>query len=452
MNCTLRSTAGTHPELNQWSQKKIITRQQLRKYSWLPDVFRLKGSIISTIIGPVFTVTLVAIAAAYAWSKGIDITLTNSVVPLFSVVVGLILVFRNGTSYDRYWEGRKDFQTMISHSRNLSRLIWVNVACPPADDASKGKTPAANLTAAQLRRKKVQALKLCACYAFAVKHYLRGEDGLDWEDYIGILPSSVARLARPGGSRRSSMWASYAATERTSREDSAAASGDEDAVGSASPSRLAGSGAEVRRDGIDATKRIRVKRSKDKLKQPGVKSPKTPLLSGLHQTIDFHSDPESLTTPLPLVIAHELNRMIFLFRRDGYLETIGPAGTNAMNQLIQGMVDALSNMERVANTPIPRSYGIHLKQTVTLYLFCLPFTLIRDMGWGMIPVVTIVAFTLMGIEGIADEIEMPFGLDKHDLPLERYCEDLKEEIEYIVERLPEGGEGIYGIDDGEGDD
>lgn len=27
----------------------------------------------------------------------------------------------------------------------------------------------------------------------------------------------------------------------------------------------------------------------------------------------------------------------------------------------------------------------------------------------MIPVVTVVAFTLMGIEGIADEIEMPFG-------------------------------------------
>ena len=44
------------------------------------------------------------------------------------------------------------------------------------------------------------------------------------------------------------------------------------------------------------------------------------------------------------------------------------------------------------------------------------------------------------------------GLDKFDLPLERYCEDLKEEIEYVVERLPEGGEGIYGIDDGEGDD
>ena len=81
------------------------------------------------------------------------------------------------------------------------------------------------------------------------------------------------------------------------------------------------------------------------------------------------------------------------------------------------MVDMLGNMERVANTPIPRSYSIHLKQTVTLYLFALPFTLVKDLGWGMVPLVTAVAFMLMGIEGIADEIEMPFGLDKGDLPL-----------------------------------
>lgn len=35
----------------------------------------------------------------------------------------------------------------------------------------------------------------------------------------------------------------------------------------------------------------------------------------------------------------------------------------------------------------------------------------------MVPLVTVVAFTLMGIEGIADEIEMPFGKTSADLPL-----------------------------------
>ena len=54
--------------------------------------------------------------------------------------------------------------------------------------------------------------------------------------------------------------------------------------------------------------------------------------------------------------------------------------------------------------------GIHLKQCVTLYLFALPFTMVQDLGWSTVPLVTVVAFTFMGIEGIADEIEMPFGL------------------------------------------
>ncbi|KZT66694.1 hypothetical protein DAEQUDRAFT_767784 [Daedalea quercina L-15889] len=435
-----------------FQKTKIISRHKLRKYSWLPDVLRLKGSIVPRIIGPVLTVTIFASIAAYLWDQGTDITLTNQVVPLLSVVVGLILVFRNGTSYDRYYEGRKDFATMTAHIRSLSRLVWINVAVPPTDDAARVKGAGANLTATQLRRRKVDALKLCVTFAYATKHYLRGEDGLDWDDYVGVLPASTTQLVRSGvPTRKTSTAVSYAATMRSSPG------------GFRTPDELNGSSnsgeTDVRSPSPDATKRIRVKRSKDKLKQPSTKTSRTPLLSerALHQTIDFHPNPESLSTPLPLVIAHELSRLLFLFKRDGYLETVGPAGTNALSGHVQGMVDMMTAMERVANTPIPRSYSIHLKQCVTLYLFVLPFTLIKDLGWSMVPIVTVVAFTLMGIEGIADEIEMPFGRDKSDLPLERYCDDLKEEIEqvsftYIVERLPEGGEGMYGTDDGEGDD
>ena len=164
---------------------------------------------------------------------------------------------------------------------------------PPGDDATKGRAPAANLSAGELRRKKVQMIKLCACFAFAVKHYLRGEDGLEWADYVGILPPSAARLARPGHARGASAWTSYAATTSASPKQAASDSEDDGSIGSA-----------VRP--ADATKRIRVKRSKDNLKQPGVKSPsppnmKTPLLDALHQTIDFNADPDNLSMPLPLV-------------------------------------------------------------------------------------------------------------------------------------------------------
>ncbi|THH09237.1 hypothetical protein EW146_g8737 [Bondarzewia mesenterica] len=442
-----------------------------QRYSWLPDVFRIKNSIIGRVFGPVLTVTIFAVAVAYAASKGRNVTLTNSVTPLLAVVVGLILVFRNGTSYDRYYEGRKSFGAITSHVRNLSRLIWINVALPPTDEApprTKGKTPKTTVTASQLRRRKADALKLCLAFAYAVKHYLREEDGLDWDDYIDVVPASFFKEHDIGPdaarSRKNSATVSYNAVS--------------DAMSSLDNSRTASPDAGVNSDGSGhtptATKRVRVKRSLDKLH-----GAKTPLLTSDHRAINFNPYTEA-TIPLPLVsvwssrcltfaahscfappppprLSYEIARLLFGFRRDGFLETVGPAGTNAMNLLVQGMVDQMTNMERIANTPIPKSYSIHLKQCVSMYLFALPFTLIKELGWAMIPVVTVVAFTFMGIEGIADEIEMPFGLDDADLPLGsyllyRYCSDLKEEINYMIDRLPEGGQGGYGYDDGEGDD
>ncbi|KAF8352353.1 Bestrophin, RFP-TM, chloride channel-domain-containing protein [Amanita rubescens] len=392
-----------------------IRRAHLRPYSWLPDVFRIKGSIIRRIVGPVLTITLYATLVAYTSSKGYHVVLSNSIVPMLSVVVGLILVFRNSTSYDRYWEGRKSFAQMISNTRSLTRLLWVNVALPPTDGDpayAKGKTPQPDITSFQLRRRKAEALRLCLFFVFATKHYLRGEDGMDHEDYQGIIPQSFVRsreIPSASRSRSHSRQGRYDATKQSDGSSLVAnAPGD-----SPSDTTSVYGHSQHGTNKIDATKRVRVKRR---------------------------------SMPLPL------SRSLFRFKREGFLETVGPAGTNQMSQLVISMVDQLTAMERVANTPIPISYGIHLKQCVTLYLFALPLTLLNELGWAMVPIVTVVAFTFMGIEGIADEIEMPFGIDERDLPLDRYCEDLKEEIYYIINQLNEGGAGGYGYDDGEGDD
>ncbi|KAJ7172676.1 Bestrophin, RFP-TM, chloride channel-domain-containing protein [Mycena filopes] len=408
------------------SLRPPIKRRHLRKYSWLPDVFRVKGSIISRIFGPVLTVTLFATGVAYANHKGYTFSLTNR-------QVGLILVFRqvpafvDPTSYDRYWEGRKCFGTMTSNVRNLTRLVWIQPL------HVQGKTPVTDLTEQQLRRKKTEMLRLCLSFVFSVKHYLRGEDGMHWEDYQGVLPTSFIRADEVGfNTQHTSASGSYAATRSNSLGLVNGTGTSTDTINNTMKS--------------DATKRVRPKRSKQQV------SSTTPLLGGTHRTVEFHPFADEASMPLPLAIAHEITRLLFQFRREGFLETVGPAGTNAMTGLVQSMVDQMTSMERVANTPIPPSYGIHLKQCVTLYLFALPLTLVKELGWATIPLVTVVAFTFMGIEGIADEIEMPFGSDPGDLPLDRYCQDLKEEIDYIIERLPDGGQGKHGYDDGEGDD
>ena len=42
-------------------------------------------------------------------------------------------------------------------------------------------------------RRKIDALKMIITYVYSVKHYLREEDSLEWDDYAGILPESFSR-------------------------------------------------------------------------------------------------------------------------------------------------------------------------------------------------------------------------------------------------------------------
>ena len=112
------------PEIAQGMSQSLTLKchpsnlHSLVQYSWLPDVLRLKGSvsspsltdllctltffkIVPRIVGPVLTVTIFATLAAYAWSHGYDISLTNSVVPLLSVVVRTTALH----AYTRYLPG-----------------------------------------------------------------------------------------------------------------------------------------------------------------------------------------------------------------------------------------------------------------------------------------------------------------------------------------------------------
>jgi putative membrane protein len=48
--------------------------------------------------------------------------------------------------------------------------------------------------------------------------------------------------------------------------------------------------------------------------------------------------------------------------------------------------------------------GYFRKQGLALYLLAVPFTLIADLKWWIIPTVVLVSFTLFGIEGIGAQI------------------------------------------------
>ena len=67
--------------------------------------------------------------AVTAWAAGVvafhryvhPVGVPSTVHGLVGVALGLLLVFRTNSSYDRFWEGRKAWGGMVNESRNLAR-------------------------------------------------------------------------------------------------------------------------------------------------------------------------------------------------------------------------------------------------------------------------------------------------------------------------------------------
>lgn len=101
------------------------------KSNWLATTFRLDGSVAGIILPRIlaFTGFTLAICSLDYFDYPIYLQeigdLTTNVV--YNLVLGLLLVFRTNTAYDRFWDGRKAWGTLVVNSRNFARqvaLLW----------------------------------------------------------------------------------------------------------------------------------------------------------------------------------------------------------------------------------------------------------------------------------------------------------------------------------------
>lgn len=77
-------------------------------------------------------------------------------------------------------------------------------------------------------------------------------------------------------------------------------------------------------------------------------------------------------------------------------------------------------------------HRIHQKQVLALFGCVLPFAMVDEMGWWAIPIVSLVIFTLYGIEGIGSQLEDPFGYDRNDIKMDALVGDSKTEIDVVL--------------------
>jgi ion channel-forming bestrophin family protein len=341
---------------------------------WLKSALQFRGSVIPVVLRRSVGCGVFTLGISFLHQLGWKVHLPFLVGIIPNIVLGLLLVFRTNTAYDRYWEGRKCWGSITNSSRNLARQIWVAVD-------GEGEH----------RATKVALLKLIVAFALSVKDHLRQPV------HTQVLESSQTTDEPPPSPQ---FWGSKTLTANLN-----------------SP-RIGGQGGEKRGNEVGADLCVQGRRQQES----------GPELLNLLSTAQVQR--RSKTDHLPLQIAYWISDALQTLHRQNRLDVYQLTALQAqLNQL----VDALGGCERILKTPMPLAYAIHLKQLLMLYCLSLPFQVVGNLGWWSALVVVLISFTLFGIEAIGLEIENPFGNDPNDLPLDAICANIASNIDELIQ-------------------
>ncbi|MCK6618368.1 MAG: bestrophin family protein [Cyclobacteriaceae bacterium] len=103
-----------------------------------------------------------------------------------------------------------------------------------------------------------------------------------------------------------------------------------------------------------------------------------------------------------------------------------------LDKELKDFIDIIGACERIKNTPIPYSYSMYIKKFVFTYIITLPFGFVTTFKYVTIPAVLLIAFVLLSVELISEEIEDPFGRDVNDLPTDELARKIRENVREIL--------------------
>ncbi len=130
---------------------------RVQRLDWFRLALQFRGSVIPAVLPRTLLCGGFGLVVAQLYFSKLVIAqpIFRDVVP--SIVLGLLLVFRTNTAYDRFWEGRKCWGMIVNTVRNLARQIWVVMPeYDPQDQAEK-----------------IAMLRLLVAFAVATKLHLR---------------------------------------------------------------------------------------------------------------------------------------------------------------------------------------------------------------------------------------------------------------------------------------
>ncbi|KAJ7455462.1 Bestrophin, RFP-TM, chloride channel-domain-containing protein [Mycena latifolia] len=184
-----RSATDQHPLLPAMHIPEATFLPKVPAYTFLKWTFG-RGSVLWKIWPAVILHTLFSAIVVYTWvATGRKLHIPNVMLTVMGVVIGFVISYRAMSGYDRYWMGRTIWADVIRNARTTARLIWFHVPLrlsPRAPDEAIGvrRTPHEML---KVMAEKSLALDLIEGFAVSLKHHLRGEVGIYYEDLYSLV-------------------------------------------------------------------------------------------------------------------------------------------------------------------------------------------------------------------------------------------------------------------------
>jgi putative membrane protein len=89
----------------------------------------------------------------------------------------------------------------------------------------------------------------------------------------------------------------------------------------------------------------------------------------------------------------------------------------AIDETLRQIVDVQGGCERIKRTPMPQGYAMIMSRLLAAFAIALPFALVKDLGWGMVPVSVFVCLAFALISESGRILEDPFNMYWNGMPL-----------------------------------
>ena len=143
----------------------------------------------------------------------------------------------------------------------------------------------------------------------------------------------------------------------------------------------------------------------------------------------FEADPAT-PTHVPAHLAGRVYAQLKAWRTAGAISDIEFL---ALDPHARALLDVCGACERIRSSPVPLSYRSLLRHGTVLYLITAPWFMTAEYHYWAIPVVSLMAYFLLGTELTAENVEEPFGGDADDLTLTTYCDVIRKSCTEVLE-------------------